>query len=142
MTERPVSPVFSTPNIHNGESPGFTIDEYLRKGDWKTIQVLMKTTPDYHISENTIIDTTKGFKDIPFNKMSPAGFYLFNRFRAWRTILEHINRDLTVNEVDAIIHVVNTMYKDINWNHTFWQYISCHPQLNSYAKNWIRNSTH
>ena len=144
---RPESPIFNTSRSNSPtntqHSKSFTIEEYLRSGDFESIKVLLSTTPilELNISENLIIDCSKGLNELNKNKMSIYGSILRNRFKAWRYIVERLNRDLSLNELESIIIVANSNYKDINWSHPFWKNISLNSSLNNYAKKWIQYRT-
>ena len=120
-----------------------TIEDYLRSGDLESIKVLFSSKPisDISISENLIIDCSKGLHELPYNKMTISGSILQGRFRAWRYIIERLDRVLTENELEAVIVVANSLYKNINWRHPFWTQISMNKGLNEYAKKWIKYRT-
>ncbi len=133
--------LFSTPRLDSSrsESPTFSLEDILRSGDYVTLKSVI--TKNINVSENIIIDCAKGIEKARYHKMEIYGSILFNRFKCWRIVLENINREISENELESIIFVVNSMYKDINWNHAFWKQISCNPNLNQYAKNWIKSRT-
>ena len=144
MEIRSSSPVFfnEIDDIYNKSlSSNWKIEEYLRSGDLPSIKVLFNTNPNIYIDKNLIVDCSKGLNELPFNKMSIYGSILKSRFKAWKYIIERLNRNLSEQELEAIINVANILYKDINWTHPFWKEISVHNNINNYAKKWIQYRT-
>ena len=140
-SSRSSSPIKS-PNTSPNTS--INIEQCLRKGDLKLIKSFYPSStkiPGELVHQNLIVDCSKGLCDIPKNKMSIHGGILQNRFRTWRYIVERLDRKFSEHEIDAILIVINVLYKDVNWKHPFWNEMSCHPKINSLAKRWIQNQT-
>ena len=121
----------------------FIIEQSLRQGDIITLKgyFSVEKIPGSYVNENLIVDCSKGIAKYRNNRGTSLSSVLFDRFKCWKFIIERLDRTFSLNEMEAILYVINQTYKDINWKHPFWSQFSYHEEISDLARRRIQQQT-